>query len=412
MPTAKLSDIQGKQDVAPESTDDRNAIQRAFDYLTTVTPEQEKDHSWLFNKAQEFGAGVQSAGTPFVHPLDTAHGLWETIKHPIATSQQAADAMEADPFKAAGTFIGGLDTAGVGESALPKVFASIPTRARGAAMLDKAAEIVNRPRFRPMPKGLLSAPAEEIPLHEQPFKSGRLSRPVILESNRPMQRDFPGYGVNKPEVFSRTAETPGEAVLPDEPSEPWGERFNGMKFNESVGEVPGTRGGKQPLQGVFIKRPAINTEATPLPQPYFMNQVDLNRSLPFLEKAQRLSEEGHGTITPLDNMYRRINTVNPLEYDEARSRYSALGNLTGEDRMRATPTLQRAVKQFHHALGEDIGDTAEKAGAGKEYRQGMKTYRRASQMRAAATNLGNAAKKIAVPAALGAAGYKIYKELQ
>lgn len=121
---------------------------------------------------------------------------------------------------------------------------------------------------------------------------------------------------------------------------------------------------------------------------------------------------GHGTIGPLDSLYNRVNTINPLDYDEARSRYSALGTLTGEDQMRATPTLQGATKKFNHAFGEDIGDTADRAGVGNQYRRGMTQYRRAARMSQAARSLGGVAKRVAIPAALGAGGYSIYKALE
>ena len=52
-----------------------NAIQRAFDKATTVTPEQEQGHSPLVNRLQEFGAGaIQGAGQTLVHPMQTPSG--------------------------------------------------------------------------------------------------------------------------------------------------------------------------------------------------------------------------------------------------------------------------------------------------------------------------------------------------
>jgi len=109
--------------------------------------------------------------------------------------------------------------------------------------------------------------------------------------------------------------------------------------------------------------------------------VSLTRSLPVLERAQQLSERGHGTIGALDNLYKRANTTNPLDYAEARDRASAISSLTGQDKMAATKTLQREAKNFSHAFNDDIGDTAAQHGLGDEYSKGMKEYRRASQIR-------------------------------
>ena len=59
--------------------------------------------------------------------------------------------------------------------------------------------------------------------------------------------------------------------------------------------------------------------------------------------------------------------------------------------------MRRAAKQFHHAFGEDIGDTAEQAGAGDQYREGLKTYRRAAMLNNGVKN----AFKWGIPIAIG-----------
>lgn len=108
--------------------------------------------------------------------------------------------------------------------------------------------------------------------------------------------------------------------------------------------------------------------------------VTLTRSLPLLERAQQLSERGHGTITPLDNLYKRINTINPLDYTEARDRASAISNLASGDKMNATRALQAQAKKLSHAFNEDIGDTATGAGVGPQYTQAMRQFRNASRL--------------------------------
>lgn len=108
--------------------------------------------------------------------------------------------------------------------------------------------------------------------------------------------------------------------------------------------------------------------------------VKLTRSMQPLEEAQRLSDAGHGSIGAVDSLYKRINTVNPLDYSEARDRASALSSITGEDKMHATPSLRAQAKRLSRFFNQDIGDTADAAGKGPQYRQAMSEYARASRM--------------------------------
>jgi hypothetical protein len=104
--------------------DTRNFLQKGADYLqkkadelTTVTPEQEAGHSWLTNKAQEFGAGaIQGATAPIVHPLNTLEGIGNTILHPINTGKAVLQSALANPAQTAGNVVGG---AVLGEGAGP-----------------------------------------------------------------------------------------------------------------------------------------------------------------------------------------------------------------------------------------------------------------------------------------------------
>lgn len=112
---------------------------------------------------------------------------------------------------------------------------------------------------------LLAAPKEDISLGETPYKPGRLSKPMIIEGNRPMPREWPAYGVNPPAMADiDLGDIPGEAgPMPSEP-EPWGDRFNGMKFNEHVGGKPGTFGGGQP-QGMLRRTMQFPESEEPSP---------------------------------------------------------------------------------------------------------------------------------------------------
>lgn len=139
--------------------------------------------------------------------------------------------------------------------------------------------------------------------------------------------------------------------------------------------------------------------------------VTLTRSRPILDRAMQLSDTGHGTIGPLDKMFARVNQTQPLDYAEARDRASALSSLTGEDQMRATPSLKGQAKQFSHAFNQDVGDAAASVGRGKDYTKAMTDYRRASQLNHALKTAGKYAAGAAATGAVGAGGYKLAKDL-
>lgn len=307
-------------------------------------------------------------------------------------------------IQAAPMVLGAFDTAFPGRSLMGR----IPTRAHAGEVLENVRKEVNRPRMSEAirPRGYLMPPVEEVPLHRQPFTAGESSRPIVLN-----QADKPSrLLLNAPSQQLPLSEKVD--IFPNQLShadtnirEEFGGPTQGLGHSEYVGEIPGTYGGREPLQGTMLRRPAMSPSEPPAAAPYYVNQVNLKHSLPALEEAQRLSEEGHGTITPLDSFYRRVNTINPLDYDEAFSRRSALGSLTGEDKMRATPSLQAAAKKFHRALGEDIGETAERAGVGDQYRQGMREYRNAMMVRKGLIHAG----KMAIPTAAGYGAYHFLK---
>ena len=128
--------------------------------------------------------------------------------------------------------------------------------------------------------------------------------------------------------------------------------------------------------------------------------VNLANTLPPLERAQQLSTAGHGTVGALDSLYNRMNTVNPLDFGEARDRASALGRLTGEDLIKASKPLLSQAKQVGHGLKADIGATAAGIGQAEPYLAGLKEYQRASAISDAAEK----ARKYAIPAAATAVG--------
>lgn len=262
--------IAGDAGTPPE--DDRNFIQKAFDNATTVTPEQEKGHSWLTNKIQEFGAGaIQGVGQPFIHPIETAAGIAKFAANPLLSGGEMAHNAVEHPAQTLGNIVGGADLGLAGEATLGKVVDAIPTKA----------------------------------------KAGKL---------------FEG-------VMQKAANEP----------------------------------------------------------------VEMLNSRPVLDRVMQLSDRGHGTVGAADKLFARSNTVNPINYGEARDFSSSLSRLSGQDQMAASPTLRAEIGKLSHAFGQDVGSAADRVGMGEQYQQAMRDYARASQYGDVAKTVG----KWAVPAVLG-----------
>ena len=138
--------------------------------------------------------------------------------------------------------------------------------------------------------------------------------------------------------------------------------------------------------------------------------VKLTRAMEPLERAQQLSARGGGTVGAVDNLYKRINTINPLDYREARDWASNLSRLTAQDSMSSSPALKAQVGKLSHAFNEDIGDTAASVGRGEDYAKAMRDYRRASMF----NNAAKTTAKWAIPAAVGGglAGTALKKVMQ
>jgi len=161
----------------------------------------------------------------------------------------------------------------------------------------------------------------------------------------------------------------------------------GPAFEEIRGAIPSLERAGGKLNAI---REAMGNSSVPL----------TSRTLEPLERAQQLSSAGHGTVGALDSLYNRINTVNPLEFGEARDRASALSRLTGEDLIKGSPSLVRQSKMVSHGLTADTGNAAAQMGLGQEFADAMKEYSQASGLRDLVGNV----KKYGVPAALGGLG--------
>ena len=140
------------------------------------------------------------------------------------------------------------------------------------------------------------------------------------------------------------------------------------------------------------------------------------RTLMPLEQAQKLSEAGHGTITSLDKLYGRSNQITPMDFEEARMRSSALGRLTGQDRLTGSNWLKGQAKQVGKGLWADTSDATAQIGMQPQFDSAMKEYERAARLNDAGQAIKGAIGKYAIPAAIGAGaagtGYKIARHLK
>lgn len=140
------------------------------------------------------------------------------------------------------------------------------------------------------------------------------------------------------------------------------------------------------------------------------------RTLTPLEQAQKLTEAGHGTISSLDKLYGRSNQIAPMDFEEARMRSSALGRLTGQDKMTGSSWLKGQAKQVGSGLRADTSDATAQVGMQPQFDSAMREYGRAARLNDAGQAAKGAIGKYAVPAAIGAGaagtGYKVLRNLQ
>ncbi len=126
-----------------------------------------------------------------------------------------------------------------------------------------------------------------------------------------------------------------------------------------------------------------------------------------LQRTQQLAMTGGKPFGTADKLFQRIQTINPLSYQEARD-FSQNMSLSPEEKMGLKRSMRYEVPRLSRAFNNDVQTAADNAGVGDVHRQAMQTYRRASQI----ADVGDKVKKYGGRAALGAAGlggaYKAY----
>lgn len=101
----------------------------------------------------------------------------------------------------------------------------------------------------------------------------------------------------------------------------------------------------------------------------------------------------------------------PMTFNEARDFEDTFRNLSSSQKMNMGGSVKPLLREFNNALRQSIEDTADAAGMGDRFRQGMKAYRIAAQYQkgvdAAKSEAGKAILKYAAGGAAIGAGAKI-----
>jgi hypothetical protein len=138
----EINQIVGPAPKPAAPPDTRNAIQRGFDNLTNVTPEQDAATPALLKPMAHFGAGaIQAAGSPLIHPIQTVEGMGHLLAHPIDTAESMYQSAKQDPAKFVGNLVGGAVEGDVGGELLGAGTEALsePMQAGGGGLIDRAA---------------------------------------------------------------------------------------------------------------------------------------------------------------------------------------------------------------------------------------------------------------------------------
>ena len=137
--------------------------------------------------------------------------------------------------------------------------------------------------------------------------------------------------------------------------------------------------------------------------------VNLNTSAPTLLRVRELADRGTSMPQAANKLLRRVTDPDqgPLTYREARDFASNLSRLSSGEAQKLTPIMKRQVGQLSHDFNQDIANAASDVGREEDYSKAMHDYAIASRLRNAAIT----GAKIAIPTALGAAGYGLARKL-
>lgn len=117
--------------------------------------------------------------------------------------------------------------------------------------------------------------------------------------------------------------------------------------------------------------------------------VAMTRSMPHLVRTQELAERGANPVRAASQLFQRTQNVpgtegslvNPLTYKEARDFATNLSNRSWMEKMGTSKPMAGELRQLSHTFNQDVGDAAESAGVGPQYRDAMKEYAQNARLR-------------------------------
>lgn len=131
-------------------------------------------------------------------------------------------------------------------------------------------------------------------------------------------------------------------------------------------------------------------------------------------EIMKQDERGAPAPAPVKQLAKRLESGEPLKYEEAKDFQSNISALSVEEKMGMSPNTKRLVGQLNQDLKGALEDAADTKGKGEQFVQSMKEYHNAMRLKEMSDTAKAAAIKAGIVAAFGAtggAGYALYKKL-
>lgn len=205
------------------------------------------------------------------------------------------------------------------------------------------------------------------------------------------------------------------------------------------------------IPSAFMGGPALEAGAEAIPSKAYAGHlfdqvmqaagdqpVALTRTGPQLEKMLQLGREGGGTVplparqlanvggqappksipilrqmqNDLTGATAATEAPKPLPYSSARNFQSGLSSLSREDTGNMGGPMKAQLKQVNKSLYGDIYDAVSPVGQGANYAQAMKENAQAERLKQIIQMSRDQIARYRIPAAVGGAGYSLYKGLR
>lgn len=140
--------------------------------------------------------------------------------------------------------------------------------------------------------------------------------------------------------------------------------------------------------------------------------VNIDAAAPSVLRAQELAKASSWRPPVMRNILTRLAPgAEQPTFREATDLGTEVGKLSSSEAQKMKGPMGGQVKQTAKALSGANQAAAEQGGVGDIYKQAVDEYRRAKAIEAAKDAAIKTAKRIAIPAAVGATGYEVYRGL-